>query len=67
MSHLLIVQCGYCHAREVLLTGDEAAEYLEANDEQKPGHICPTCADTCRAHARQERAHTEWLAEGGVK
>ncbi len=61
------VECGYCRSRAVTLRGDDAAEYIEASDERKPSVIGPTCAETCRAHAKQMRAHAEWLAEGAVR
>jgi hypothetical protein len=61
------VKCSYCRSAEVVLAGEDAADWLEASDERKPGHLCPTCIETCVAHARQERAHREWLAEGAVR
>ena len=63
----LEVLCAYCHVAPVLLTGDEAADYVEASDERKPGHLCPTCIETCRAHAKQMRQHAEWVAEGSTR
>ena len=29
--------------------------------------LCATCVLTCRAHARQEQAHREWVADGSPR
>ena len=63
----VVLLCGYCRSREVKLTGEAAEEWVQADEERKPHHLCATCVETCKAYAKQQREHAEWVADGSPR
>lgn len=62
----LVIACGYCRG-DLRLLGEDVAEYLDADEERRPSHLCPRCVETCRAHAKLDRQEREWIADGSPK